>query len=157
MPLPIPCLLRASDRASAKCPMGARTDSPGQSPNARSWPPRKAEPRRTLALWRRLRCGEGLAVDAGAVEAAGAALALGEHVAGAGDALAAGFGRLSGRDPLAPVAACDRGDVAPGGQGLRVGLQRLLQVLRHLRLGLLRQRRDHHLDVMAGFDSSGPA
>src|SRR5690606_19539742 len=108
MPLPIPCLLRASDRASAKCPMGARTDSPGQSPNARSWPPRKAEPRRTLALWRRLRCGEGLAVDAGAVEAAGAAFALGEHVAGAGDALAAGLGLLSGGDPLDPVAARHR-------------------------------------------------
>ena len=46
-------------------------------------------------LRRRFGRAEGLAVDAGAVEAAGAAFAGGEHVAGGGNAAVAGIGLLA--------------------------------------------------------------
>src|SRR5690554_3693218 len=95
------------------------------------------------------------AVHAGAVEAAGAALARSKHVAGGGDPLHPGLGLLAGGHPLDPVAPRDRGDVVPGGLRGGMGRQRLAQVGRHLRLRLLRQRRNFQGHFVAGLYCRG--
>src|SRR5690606_6843603 len=110
----------------------------------------------TAILVRRLGRPElAAAVHAGAVEAAGAALARGQLVAGRGNALHARLGLLARGHPLDPVAARDRGDVVPGRLRRRAFGQRLAEVRRQLRLGLPGNGRDFKRHRVTGLHARG--
>src|SRR5690606_20327982 len=108
-------------------------------------------------LGRFRRAHVALAVHPRAVEAARAAHAGGELVAGRVDALDAGLGLLARSDPGDPVAPRHRGDVGPRRLRRRVGGQRLAQVRGNLRFRFLLHRRDLERDSVARIDSGGLA
>src|SRR3546814_1261819 len=83
------------------------------------------------------------------MEAAGAAHAGCELVAGGVDALDAGLGLLARDDPGDPVASRHRGDVGPRRLRRRVGGERLAQVRGDFRFGFLLHRRDLERDRVA--------
>src|SRR5690606_33406797 len=104
-------------------------------------------PEATSARWppsvrRHRRAHVALAVATRTVEAAGAAVAAGELVAGDVDALDPRLGLLARGDPVDPVASRHRRDVLPRRHRSGIGRERLAQVGRHLGFGFLLHRRD---------------
>lgn len=106
-------------------------------------------------LLRRLGCAQRLAVDPGAVEATGTALARREHVAGSDDAPLAGLGLLPGSDPVDPVPPRDGREAGPLRLRRGRGRERLAQVDRNTRLGFHRHRRDLERDGLARDGAGG--
>src|ERR1043166_6805531 len=93
---------------------------------------------------------QAVAVHSRPIEAARTALSLGEHVAGGRDPLHSSLGPLGGGDPMNEIPARGRRDVRPRLPSLcRGGRERLPQIGRHLRLRLLRHRRNFQGDNVA--------
>src|SRR5260370_20430546 len=86
---------------------------------------------------------EALGIHPRPIEAAGASLPFGEHIAGTLDPLQARLFLLGGLDPLDPIPARDGRDVRPYRPRLRVGgRESLPQICRHPGFRPLCHRRD---------------